>query len=358
MDNAENDLRKRILSEESFDPSKEEELKARLLSVFERKRKKILLYLTVWVVIGLGLMFWGAHVLGTSNQVKLMLAGLALILIGYESTVLIKLWYWTVHMRINTAEDLKKLQLLMAGGSLAAEEEMKSSVPSAQGRRPFLDRLSYKGWAWVASVVVVCAAVVGAEIFLDPLLSPGSQSRSDSHMTFFEDGSMRVTARSVWIHYGATPMETFDNQTENAPDEVTWRDGHGQVIPYERVHREDGYHYTLRLPTPVFKGERFELRSSATWKDIVERKGESCVFYNYKTWSRRTRVRETIALPPGAALESVSPKPRRQWRREGRTLLLFEGVRKRGEREELRITYRVPEGEGEKPPVREAPTVR
>jgi hypothetical protein len=43
-----------------------------------------------------------------------MLGWAVLILIMYESTVLMKLWYWVVHTRISVQKDLKEVQIQLA----------------------------------------------------------------------------------------------------------------------------------------------------------------------------------------------------------------------------------------------------
>lgn len=49
-----------------------------------------------------------------AEDVRGMLGWAVLILIMYESTVLMKLWYWVVHTRISVQKDLKELQLQLA----------------------------------------------------------------------------------------------------------------------------------------------------------------------------------------------------------------------------------------------------
>ena len=69
---------------------------------------------------------WGALVLETiifiiaaevalgSRDIKTVIIAAAVAILAYETTILMKLWFWTVHSRIKLQEDMKLLQLQIA----------------------------------------------------------------------------------------------------------------------------------------------------------------------------------------------------------------------------------------------------
>lgn len=371
MDNAEHELRKRILSEDSFDPSKEEAVKASLVAAFERKRKKLLLHLMMYVLVGIGLIFWGAYVLGVSSHVKVMLAGLALILVGYETTVLVKLWYWTVHTRISTAEDLKKLQLLVAGGSLANGGEGSLDLAEVRGKKPFLDRLSYRGWAWVAFAVSVCAGCIGGVIFLRPLISDvvGGVGKyvyhSECHAVVGRDEEVLMTAKISYDYYGITPIDSLDVVSPGELAGVTWRDGEWNALASERRQEGEGSVYRVHFRNPVFRKDRIVLYAQWTSNDSVKRENGLWVFSGSAPWRKHMgirqaltyyptrssystwRTRSTVTLPAEAVVEGMPSGVHMRWSDGTRPQFSFEDAQKVENGEAFHITYRLDEGGGE-----------
>ena len=69
-------------------------------------------------------------------------------------------------------------------------------------------------------------------------------------------------------------------------------------------------------------------------------------------WPREVKITKTIALPPGAQVISRTPEvPNRMiWSdHDGREVAVLPGIKKPGELEEFRITYRLPGGAASKP---------
>jgi hypothetical protein len=58
----------------------------------------------------------GAGYIGlrSATDTRGMLLWVIFFMIGFNSTILMKLWYWVVHTRINLQKDLKQIQLQIA----------------------------------------------------------------------------------------------------------------------------------------------------------------------------------------------------------------------------------------------------
>jgi hypothetical protein len=99
-------------------------LNDRIVRSFARKQKGfqrvMLLYLGAMTAVMLALLAW----LVTLTDLRMcLLAGVG-ILIMFEGTVLMKLWYWTMNAKTATLRDIKLLQLAVA--------ELKAQSPSAK----------------------------------------------------------------------------------------------------------------------------------------------------------------------------------------------------------------------------------
>lgn len=86
-------------------------LRHEVVDAFDYRRKKNVVAVTFWVLVCIGFIFVGAWGLATANDTKSMLLSLFLMMIGLESSVLIKLWFWVVDSRDVMAREIKHVQL-------------------------------------------------------------------------------------------------------------------------------------------------------------------------------------------------------------------------------------------------------
>jgi len=114
------------------------------VSRFLTERKKLLVRATVWVLIGLGICMWGAYALAHMSSSRAMLAAFFAMLVGFDRSVLIELWYWTVDSKAAVVEQIQKLGLRVQG----VEE------PVGNGRSPY-DRISMKWLGLAASALIL-----------------------------------------------------------------------------------------------------------------------------------------------------------------------------------------------------------
>lgn len=97
-------------------PGEEPEQAAReqLQAEFTRKRNRLM-----WIAWGFiafecaQIMFFASVYLAVSNT-KVLIALAALIIMSFEGTVLMKLWYWVVHTRLLLVREVKELRLEVA----------------------------------------------------------------------------------------------------------------------------------------------------------------------------------------------------------------------------------------------------
>jgi len=354
MTDTNDELRKRILEDEPFELSKDNDLKAALVKRFENKRKKIMLYAIIALIMSLAIFFGGAYLLRQTTDMKLMLLAVVVMLIGFENTILIKLWYWVVDTYIRMVKEIKRLQLLTLEQSCSPDEMPLSIEMDISDKATHWDRVSVKTFGRLTSLVLVTVSVAGAIVFLCPFFTDEYTHKCEEHIIVAEDGSCTSTSRQIFTWHGKTPLTSFDMHGiphGSLLSELTWHDGEGNVLPVEVHKKKDTFDYTVHYPRPYFNGEQVELRATNTVLGAsVNKKDDLWVFNIHRTIGgpgMRRDLKQLVTLPPGAEIVSADPEPKSQWQeyKEKRWVLYFEFFKKDGASDKLRITYRLPEGE-------------
>ena len=99
----------RQYSADRAEAAKQEQLKA-----FDAKLRKSKYFLYGYMVIVVAALVFCGREFFRATSVKSMLMNAVGVLIMYESTVLMKLWYWIVNTKLNLQKDMKELQLQIA----------------------------------------------------------------------------------------------------------------------------------------------------------------------------------------------------------------------------------------------------
>lgn len=79
-------------------------------------------------------------------------------LIGYETTVLIKLWYWVADTNIRTLREVKRLQLLVLGSPGSVQGSQATAFGEGDGGSLW-DHVSRRKLEWVSFGVLIAAGV-------------------------------------------------------------------------------------------------------------------------------------------------------------------------------------------------------
>jgi len=364
MSNPDEDVLKRFLSDEPLDGAAGEEFRQALLRRFERARKKLVIHATAWIAVGIVLVFAGVYGLLSSVSTRSMLLATAILLIGYESTVLIKLWYWTVDSKLAMLKEIKRLQILAAGGALPEDGSEKGGAAD-EGVASTLDRVSMRRLGWIVGAGLAVVGGICGVVFLAPLhhAHPGREIlyRSEYDARASADGSLLVTGRMTHTYVGIRPLQTILMLSPGELHDVVWRDAQGSVLDHEVEEQPDGYLYRVRLAHTVYREEDVDLR--VTWAARGALRNEDGVWtflapapWRDGIWPRHDltwypggygdgrSVQSFLTLPERTAPESISHQPFMQWTEDGRTVLYYREPQKIAEEQEIRVTYRLPEG--------------
>jgi hypothetical protein len=115
MINFENELKEVLEKNGKFDAAKGETLRKEIVQMWcdkNLRRAKIVFW--VYFLLSIGMMAGGYIGLRFTTDTKGMLSWVLFFMIGFNSTILMKLWYWVVDTRINLQKELKQLQLQIA----------------------------------------------------------------------------------------------------------------------------------------------------------------------------------------------------------------------------------------------------
>lgn len=349
MNNVNDELRNRILSDDESFKTPSDPWRSALISRFDAKRKKLVLYATLQLVMGLAIFFAGALMLNNLPGLKLMLLAAVIMLVGFETTVLVKLWYWIAETNIRVTREIKQLQLLSVGHSADPQNESTGAPPHISGA------LSMRTAQWLSVATVVAATIIGVVLFLLPLGTAAPRAQLEEHIRIAGDGRCEVITRDQYPYAGVTPLDHIQVRSNIALENPAWHEARVGNLRSSFSRDDQAYVYTVRFPQPIFRGEEVDLRTFAGAPQLVTREGDRWTCRATWNWlsSRRPALTldparyhptvRTVSLPPGAVVESVTPAPKMQWGDyDGSLTLSFERPDKPTPDEELRITYRLP----------------
>ncbi|HUT90821.1 MAG TPA: DUF6768 family protein [Thermoguttaceae bacterium] len=323
----------------SFDPGKAEELKQNALAAFDAKMKKVERYLRVYLCLCVWLFVFSLfHFFHSSTTKALLFYGL-LTFIFFETTVLMKLWYWIMNDKITVLKEIKQLQLARISGD---EGDATTGIDRLRGPLRGLSRRERTAW-WAA---LVCgAALVGAvKSCGDTYWQPSSDASLMSRgcVTLAADGSGSAVTELSSVYQG---IETRDSFSFFAPRGAVLRvaDSHGRELPFTTLLQDGRVRCEVRLMRTVFPGQRFSCTQVQECPDFATHEGGVWTYsteysHNYAT----NEFSETVVLPAGAEIVSVDPWPVASFILSRKPTVRFEATRGRNEPFKCAIQYRLP----------------
>ena len=124
MDKLEKELTELLGDESGFvgsmDESTRKEMAQMISHKFESDMSKVKIVFWIFLVVSAAMMVGGLIFLTHEKGTRGMLFAAVIALIGYNSTILMKLWYWVVSTKLDILKELKQLQLQVA--ELAGKE--------------------------------------------------------------------------------------------------------------------------------------------------------------------------------------------------------------------------------------------
>jgi hypothetical protein len=122
MNNLEKELNKVLGQNGDFDVNKSEILRKEIVQMWcDKNLLRAKLVFWIFFLLSLGMMAGGYIGLRSAENTKEMLSWVIFFMIGFNSTILMKLWYWVVDAKLNVQKEVKQLQLQIA--ELADKEQ-------------------------------------------------------------------------------------------------------------------------------------------------------------------------------------------------------------------------------------------
>ena len=125
MNDLEKELKKVLGQNGNFNASKNETLRKEIVQMWADKnllRARIVFW--IFFLLSIGMMIGGYIGLRSATNTKEMLSWVIFFMIGFNSTILMKLWYWVVDTKLNVLKEIKQLELQIAesGGTRSSAE--------------------------------------------------------------------------------------------------------------------------------------------------------------------------------------------------------------------------------------------
>lgn len=339
MSQREDNLGKALSENGAFDPGKAKESREKVVSSFEAKMRKVERYLWAYMCLCCWLLVFALFHFFHSSTTKAMIFYGLLVLIFFETTILMKLWYWIANNKLTVLKEVKQLRL----GGLADDSD-DSSWPAdrPRGSVPGLSRWERRVW-WV--VLIGGAAIVGAvKSESDTYWNPGAGATltSDGCVTLAADGSGSTVTEMSFVYQAIEPRTSLSFY---APKETVLRftDSRGRELPFTTSPQNGHVRYDIDLDRIVWPGQRFSYTRTQESPKCATREGNLWTYstdysYGYGT----NEFAETVVLPEGAEIVSVDPWPVAKFTLTGRPTLRFEGTRGRNELFKYTVQYRLP----------------
>ena len=110
----ENELKNALEKNGVFNIAKSETARKETVQMFYDNMKKVKIVYWITFLLCLGMMGAGYIGLRSAKDTRGMLLWVIFFMIGFDSTILMKLWYWTVDSKYKVLEEIKQLQLQIA----------------------------------------------------------------------------------------------------------------------------------------------------------------------------------------------------------------------------------------------------
>jgi hypothetical protein len=110
----EKELKNALEKNSDFDIAKSETARKETVQMFYDNMRKVKIVYWITFLLCLGMMGAGYIGLRSATDTRGMLLWMIFFMIGFNSTILMKLWYWVVDNKLSVLKEIKQLQLQIA----------------------------------------------------------------------------------------------------------------------------------------------------------------------------------------------------------------------------------------------------
>jgi hypothetical protein len=345
MNEPENELAKASAENGTFDPRKAKQIAAAAVSQFQTRLKKVERIAWIYLVGCTAVTALAGVQLWFASSTKAMIFFALLILVAFETTILIKLWYWVVNGKLSVLRELKTLQLHSAHPSSASASSFAVEPNEAETsfRHPGVSRGERFLWCIALALIGATAGYyIGAHNGISKMITTES-------ITLKADGSVTVvTKESYQAPYvlGSFPRTFGKPETLKT---VRWFDDRGRELPFDVTTANNQRNYVVHFIEPAMPGEWVSSTQIYECASMATKTDDLWTFqWGFQHGFERSEYLGTVELPPGAQLVTAEPQPDERWTADGIERLTYRATRYDLVPFNFKIQYRLRD-EAEKP---------
>ncbi len=343
MSEPDKNLKKALAENGAFDPQRGDEQKKKTVDVFSARMRKVERLVWIWLIlcVCLGLFAYLRFQSPSTTSTKALIGYAILILIAYESTILLKLAYWILNVKLSLLKEIKLLRL-----ERSHSEDRDAPIRGRDLEAPLRSLSRRERTAWQLGLVGIVVLTV---VYFTPMVYRavwGRQLRPNlthqGYVTLAADGSGTTVTETSWTNRDVVPTvsSSFEcgSQSENR-----WIDDRGRELPVT-VSTENGRsRYTIRFIDPVMPGQPNTYKRVTEDPALATKEGDLWTCRADWGFGPQTyRYTETVKLPEGAEIVSVSPEPAKRFVRGNAPVLRIEVSLGRDEHFRYKVQYRLP----------------
>jgi hypothetical protein len=349
MRDIDNEITQALSENGEFDPEKADAVRAASVAHYDRAQKKAERHTLASLLLCVVFMAVGAVTMVYAGSTKAIIASALLVLIMFESTILMKLWYWIVQNMLRVLRDVRLLRIDLAGipGAEGAATAAPTTLETVRINRSRLGK-----WERVLWYIPILLISMFAGVFVANRIATGVERgtmTSERIIRLEADGHGHMTTRYNLQNTTSRPITertiysggSIDTPKIILPEDSSITDGEGRQLLIRVLPAGPNHKYVIGLARAVEPGERFLLNSESGAEAV--REDDVWTFHMSQDWGYGVdHFRDVVVLPPGAKFLSADPEPAQMSQTEEGTVLYWEAERTHGARWEYTVTYRGP----------------
>jgi hypothetical protein len=289
--------------------------------------------MTLYLMTCVAVFLYGWHGFTQAGTTRALIFCAILMLVAYETTVLVKLWYWVVNNKLAVLKEIKLLRLSLPPG---AEDALAPDAPGPSGRREH---------RWMMAGIVLTGVCVSTFLNARPEAIAQLGLTSTAYVTLTEQGDAEVVASIAYRNTGPMPLA---RTTFHAPvgQQIRWYDEQGRALSTSAEPADTRLRYAIELGAPVLPDEWVRYRRVSRIEGAATRETDSWIYQADTSYGNaRNTFDETVKIPAGATVLAAEPEPAAiRTGPDGAQILRFAGRRGANEPFAYIINYRLPAG--------------
>lgn len=350
MSEHEDALKRALAENDRFKAEKADLLKKQSTAEFSGRLKfaeRIMYaYLLGCVIIGVPVL----NVFILSGDLKTLITCLLVLVVVYETTVLLKLWYVVAGTKISVLRDIKllRLEISQLSTAVAAGKGMEAGgekYEPAQGLSKIERRL------WLVVIAAIAMFLGGSSAGGFAWFSGDSRKVEDNTLVALNaDGSAVSTTDIVETKLGAAaPIAGMFSPSSfsfyaPAARKISWFDSQGRKLNFSSKQQDSHTCYDVECPKRDLADGRLVYTYVMEIPDAAKQTDGVWTYANDTCYgSNQNSFTVTVLLPEGAELVSAEPQPAMEFNKNGCRGLRLQGERGMNEKFAYKLSYRLRE---------------